>query len=144
MGYSLRRSDADTQAFSLEGYRPTGERLQPEDVVTEADLPIDCKRVPGTQRLYRVPAYKDEEEKIEAWVTFAQWSWQGCLVEHEKRRKAEYLERPPRRKVPRGLPLSSLRPAETEAEMEVAMLGPSGQLVVPRDAEDASLDFLLK
>lgn len=142
LGHSLRRPECEKAPFSVEGYRPDGTRLEPQDRVTERDLPIVCKRMPGEQRMLRLKPYRSEEEKIEAWVDYAAWRWQGLLHEHAGKRKAERADMPPRKKVPRGIPSSMLRPAETEQEEEVAMLGPSGTLVVWRDA--GTDDFLLK
>ena len=61
-----------------------------------------------------------------------------------RRRQAQGRARrpPPRKKVPRGIPTSMLRPAETDQEREGALLGPSGTLVVWRS--DGPDDFLLK
>ena len=116
--------------FALEAYFDLADPCLSLDAVIPTDATVIVKRVPGeTARPFACS--KTEDERIKAWVNHVADTWRREVREANRERKQG------RRRRAIGIPSSLLRLAETEEEMERAMLGTGDVLVVKKDVSKA-------
>jgi len=122
--------DDRTVLFALEAYFDLADPCLSLDAVIPTDATVIVKRVPGeTTRPFACS--KTEDERIKAWVNHVADTWRREVREANRERMQG------RRRRAIGIPSSLLRLAETEEEMERAMLGTGDVLVVKKDVSKA-------